>query len=188
MSDNCATEKTSYAALFDLYENSNLLGKNASQGGWGHLGWRGAVPFFISWRRMGIKEDQLLTIIKDLSKVPDIIVSESTTSPLNKKVNKLLSPKVIVKFYLYLEKIKQENPEGTIQFISGGALTYQAVMNQLEQGIYMPEGETDNVIEHLEDINDSEMPASLLGISTMIETKHIVWDHEHFQLEFLQVD
>ncbi len=178
-------ETESYNVLLKMYGGYGLLGNSSDAEGWGHLSWRGAVPFFVSWRRAGISEGQLLDMIEDLAKVPDISVSESTKK--NNQITtvdttkKLLSPEVMVKFYLHLEEIKKKKPNEKFLFTSGNTnLTYQAVINQLEQGIYIPAGETDEAIEHLKDIDDELTKVGGLSVSIK-RTKHVVWDNEHFR-------
>jgi len=168
-----------------MYDGDGLLSGNSDAEGWGHLSWRGAVPFFVSWRKAGISEGQLLDMIENLSKVPDINISESTEkAPLSTEVtvNKLLSPEAMVKFYLHLEEIKQKQPNEKIVFTSGNTdLSYQAVINQLEQGVYIPMGETDEAIRHLNGIIDSKSHGASQYSTHITRTKHIVWDHEHFR-------
>ena len=124
-------------------------------------------------------------MIENLSKVPDINISESTEkAPLSTEVtvNKLLSPEAMVKFYLHLEEIKQKQPNEKIVFTSGNTdLSYQAVINQLEQGVYIPMGETDEAIRHLNGIIDSKSHGASQYSTHITRTKHIVWDHEHFR-------
>ena len=115
---------------------------------------RGAVPFFVSMRCIGISEGKLLEMVGNLSKVPSITVNTSYFMTED-TVIQLLSPEVFVKFYLHLEKVKIEKPALQINFESGDqTLTYQAVMNKLEQGIYMPKGETSDVVAHLKGIEE----------------------------------
>jgi len=169
----------------DVYENDELLGKNNSGKGWRHLSWKGAVPFFVSWRRMGISESQLISIIENLSKVPKLELSKENTTdmPLVNEitVRSLLSPEAIVKFYLHLEQTLQMNPNKNIYFRQGDTkLTYQAVMNQLERGEYQPKGETDEVIDHLKGIDDIKTLHSSQFKVFLLRHKNVVWNHKHF--------
>ena len=178
-------EQAAYKALMDIYENSEQLGKNNTGNGWGHLSWRGAVPIFVSWRRMGIPESQLIKMIEFISKVPEIegdISNHSSVLSNETLIERLLSPEAIVKFYLHLEETKQKNPAKEIYFVNGDTkLSYQAVMNQLEQGTYTPKGETDDVIDHLKGVDDIIVNHSSQFIILQTRYRNVVWDHAHFR-------
>lgn len=120
-----------------------------------------------------------------LSKVLDIeFDSKITDSVLTKEISveRLLSPETIVKFYLHLEAVQQSNPNKTILFKQGDTrLSYQAVMNQLEQGTYIPKGETEDVIDHLKGIDDIVSHSSSQFVMNQTRYKNVVWDHEHFK-------
>lgn len=77
------------------------------------MSWRGAVPIFVSWRRMGMPESQLIKMIEFISKVPEIefdISNKSSVLSNEALIERLLSPEAIVKFYLHLEEVQQRNP------------------------------------------------------------------------------
>lgn len=145
----------------------------------------GAVPLFVSWRNQGMSESNLLEIVEHIAKVPELEIEREVESiPLSTTVTitKSLSPEAFVKFYLHLEKVKKEHPDQRFVFSTGGkALTYQAVMNQLEQGTYNPSGETDDVIEHLKGINEHKSQGFSQFTSHITTTKYIEWDHKHFK-------
>jgi hypothetical protein len=178
-------EVHAYGRLINTYESHESLGKNNTGEGWGHLSWRGAIPLFVSWRQMGMAESQLMNMIDFISKVPDIeFDSRNTDSVLTKEtsVERLLSPEAIVKFYLHLETVQQLNPNKTILFKQGDTrLSYQAVMNQLEQGAYIPKGETEDVIDHLKGIDDIVTYSSSQFVMNQTRYKNVVWDHDHFK-------
>jgi len=160
-----------------FYENDELLGNDESGEGWGFLSWRAAVPLFVTWRRLKPNENQteLIEAIDDMCKVPDVELSRSGNI-----AKKLLSPRAMIEFYLYVEEVQKQNPSETLLFTEGEApISYQAVMNQLEQGIYMPKGETDEVLEHLNGITER---GTRTYYSIEPSIKRSGWDHEHFRL------
>jgi hypothetical protein len=134
---------------------------------------------------MGMSESQLLSIIENLSKVPEVESQAKNTSsgPLTKEitVKRLLSPEAIVKFYLHLEDVLKINPKKEVYFEKGDTkLTYRGVMNLLERGEYQPKGETDDVLHHLKGIDDIKTLNSSSFTILQLRYKNVVWDHEHF--------
>lgn len=173
-----------YSQLQNSYENDSVIGNHAEDG-WGFLSWRGAVPLFVAWSEYKVSESKLIDIVSYISMVPELDIPSTASRPyplttVDEELE-LLSPEVFVEFYLHLKKeVNQGND--CLTFTNGGNnLSYQAVINQLEQGVYIPSGETDEVIEQLKGVV-KRTPGSSGGLSVHYnQTRHVIWDHQHFR-------
>jgi hypothetical protein len=155
--------------------------------GWGHLSWRAAIILYRQWRDVKIdgrklSETQLKTMISDLCKVPGMTLNtEKTGSDMRSTTThyKLISPAGMLSFYCYLEDKVNSNPQGTWIFECSG-LTYRAVMNLMEQGLYVPKGEAEEVLMHIK--SDYVVKVSQNGQGSRHSTYHrrVIWDHEVF--------
>lgn len=182
--DPNSIEVKSFKKLYRIYDDDNEpLSKAQGEDNWGHLSWRAAVPFLVSWRNQGMNANELLEIIEHLVKVPNLTVKSEATSnglPGSRDIFTLLSPEAVVKFYLHMEKALSAQPATELAFnYTPKKLTYRAVINQLQKGVYIPNGETDELLEHLDGIYIL-LPTGDPKFKQQNTIKPIIWDHEHF--------
>jgi len=152
--------------------------------GWGHLSWRAVVILYRQWRNLNVASSQLEKMIKEMSRVPSItidkeVIDQGTRSTT--KVHKLISPMGMLNFYRYLERVVESNPHEAYSFDCSG-LSYRGVMNLMEQGLYIPKGESEEVLEHIKADYIVKISANGQASRHTVYEHRVVWDHDFFRL------
>lgn len=186
-SDHYLSESEPVVAAFeDLFEvaDGEQLEILEDHEGWGHLSWRAAVILYRQWRNLKVATSQLEKMIKEISQVPNLsidkeVIDQGTRSTT--KVYKLISPMGMLNFYRYLESVVESNPHESHSFDCSG-LSYRGVMNLMEQGLYVPKGEAEEVLEHIKADYIVKVSASGQASRHSVYEHRVVWDHEFFRL------
>jgi len=87
----------------------------------------------------------------------------------------------MLNFYRYLESVVESNPHESHSFDCSG-LSYRGVMNLMEQGLYVPKGEAEEVLEHIKADYIVKVSASGQASRHSVYEHRVVWDHEFFRL------
>jgi len=162
------------------------------QPGWGHLSWRAAVPLFNKWRKRKASDEKLIESIAQMIEVPHEHAETKQTS-VNimvkaEDVTHLLSAESFIRFYNYIESIIMSDSKSVPVFKCSNK-AYHTIMSELENGKYVPQGETDEVIEVFKQLEirgcaefDKDDWLNFLPKSTEITSLYTHWDHPHFRL------
>ena len=152
--------------------------------GWGHLSWRAVVILYRQWRNLNVASSQLEKMIKEISQVPNITIDKQVIdrgTGSTTKLYKLISPMGMLNFYRYLERVVEANPHESYTFDCSG-LSYRGVMNLMEQGLYIPKGEAEEVLEHIKADYIVKVSANGQASRHSVYEHRVVWDHDFFRL------
>jgi len=123
-------------------------------------------------------------MIKEISRVPNITIDKQAIdrgTGSTTKLYKLISPIGMLNFYRYLERVVEANPHEYYTF-NCSVVSYRGVMNLMEQGLYIPKGETEEVLEHIKDDYIVIVSANGQANRHSVYEHRVVWDHDFFRV------
>jgi hypothetical protein len=185
-------EEKGYKKLLEFQDNEfEYLGQE--QPGWGHLSWRAAVPLYLLWRKRDSSDQGLIESIKHMTHTPHIHVKRTVRleNALAKfeDTEHLLTGEGFIKFYTFMEAAVSNRSKEEL-FFKCNNKSYSTVMRELSSGEYIPQGETDDVIElfsqletgEYDELDGSDWDNFWRGATENNTNKFIHWDHPHFKL------
>jgi hypothetical protein len=147
---------------------------------------------FNKWRKRNSSDEKLIESIAQMIEVPhEHTETKQTATNIfvdSEDVTHLLSAESFIRLYTYLEAIVVSSPK-TMPVFKCSNKPYHTIMSELENGKYVPQGETDEVVEVFKQLEirgcaefDKDDWLSFLPRSTEITSLYTHWDHPHFRL------
>lgn len=174
-----------YRDLFEIQDGEQLEVFEDHEG-WGHLSWRAAVVLYRQWKQSKIPDATIFDVVKDICQVPYYLIDEKRVdrgvgSTTHKYV--LVSPLGMIRFYQYLEKSIKKAPNA-MYTSNGYNMSYKAIMNKLEQGLYIPGPEMELIDEIIKTNKANFVKDTKSGQASrhQVTVHSTVWDHPHFKL------
>lgn len=185
-------EEKGYKKILEFQCNEfEYLGQE--QPGWGHLSWRAAVPLYLLWRKRDSSDQRLIESIEHMTGIPHVHIKRTVSheSALAKfeETEHLITGEGFIKFYTFMEAAVASGTKKEAVFNCSNK-TYYTIMGELSSGKYIPQGETDEVIElfsqletgEYDELDGSGWDNFWRGATENNTNRFIHWDHSHFKL------
>jgi hypothetical protein len=151
------------------------------------------VPLYLLWLKRDSSDQGLIESIKHMTHTPHIHVKRTVRleNALAKfeDTEHLLTGEGFIKFYTFMEAAVSNRSKEEL-FFKCNNKSYSTVMRELSSGEYIPQGETDDVIElfsqletgEYDELDGSGWDNFWRGATENNTNRFIHWDHPHFKL------